>query len=168
MFHLFSLIAPSFLKDLIPNLMKYLKIILIACIFIAVGVFTYKAYNSITATLKEIEDNKVLIVEQKNIINQQANDLKRITEQLEMMRISHQATLDILNELSKEKEKIATVTKKRKAKLDKKIDEIDNQPIDDASKREQRSAALISDLNGTYCELFPTNCIETKEVKENE
>ena len=73
MLHLFSLIAPSFLKDLIPSLLKYLKIILIACIFIVVGTFTYKAYNSITATLKEIEDNKVLIVEQKNIINQQNN-----------------------------------------------------------------------------------------------
>lgn len=165
MFPLFSLIAPGIVKDLIPNLMKYLKIILIVCVFIVVGVFSYKAYNSITSTLKEIEDNKALIVEQKNIINQQANDLKVITEQLEQIRISHQATLDILNQLSKEKEQVVAVTKKRKARLDKQIDDINNQPTDDASKREQRSAALISDLNGTYCELFPTNCIETKEVK---
>ena len=168
MFSLFSLIAPGIFKNMIPNLLKYLKVILIVSVFIVIGVFTYRAYSSITDTLKEIEDNKILIVQQQETIKQQAQDLKTITEQLQQMKESHQATLEILHQLSLEKQKVTTITKKRKDKLDKDISDINNLPTDNAAKRELRSAALVENLNGTYCELFPTKCTTEAEVKSNE
>lgn len=161
MLKLLEIILPTIFRNQFGNIFKYFKIALIV-LFIAFTSFAmYKTYNIITEQFAEMKTNKELIIKQAAIIEKQAKYIEDLTKQMQNLQESHNATLKVIQDLYEEKKKVDEVTVKRKKKVDSGISNINSKPIPEDDKVKERSALLIDDLNGTYCELFPTNCINT-------
>jgi predicted N-acyltransferase len=103
-------------------------------------------------------NNRVLIEKQSTMIEQQIGEIKSMEEQIKQLNESHEKTKDILNELSKEKEKLQKKEMINKKTIETTIKNIEKQDLPQAEKDNLKSIVLIENLNNTYCELFPNNC----------
>lgn len=161
MLNLLAIISPGIFKDMLTGFMKYFKIILIVAVLVILAVAGYKLYSGVTEYFEQMQANKELIIKQAAIIEKQAKYIEDLTKQMQNLQESHDKTLQVLEDLYKEKEKVTEVIVKRKKKVDRDLSNVNSKPIPEDDKAKERSAILIEDLNGTYCELFPTNCINT-------
>jgi septal ring factor EnvC (AmiA/AmiB activator) len=152
------MIAPMFFKQNKQNIFKYVKYFALLCILVVVGVFTYKLYGAVTGTMASMVNNRVLIEKQSTMIEQQIGEIKSMEEQIKQLNESHEKTKDILNELSKEKEKLQKKEMINKKTIETTIKNIEKQDLPQAEKDNLKSIVLIENLNNTYCELFPINC----------
>lgn len=162
MFSLLTLIAPGLKRIQIPQLLKYARHLLVAAVVLAAGFICYKVYNSLAQEHRLVQANAKLVIEQRDVINKQAQDISDLKNQVGKLQASHAVTLESLEELRQQKAAIRTVTVTRKKNVDTALVAIAQQSTTEEDKDLQRSDVLISDLNGTYCEFFPMNCKEAE------
>lgn len=152
-------LIPAIMLSLLRNSKSVFGFLLLAMI----GALCYKGYTYTSDLMADISKNKALVIQQAEIIKQQTEDIKNISQSMAALQASHEATLAIIQELSVERNKVERVVVKRKTKIDKVIKQIDESPIAEEDKLILRSSELISDLNGTYCELFSNQCNVEKD-----
>jgi len=162
MFNFLTLIAPGLKRLQIPQLLKYAKYLLIAVVIIYIGFISYKAYGAMVENTKVAKENAELVIEQRNTISKQSQDINNLREQMDKLQASHETTMASLAELRQQKVTIQNVTVTRKKKVDDTLATIEQQPVTEEDKDTQKSSVLIQDLNGTYCEFFPMNCKEVQ------
>lgn len=162
MFSLLTLIAPGLKSLQIPQLIKYAKYLLLIVVILIFGFVCYNVYDAVTQYTRVAQANANLVIEQSSAIKKQAQAINQLNDQISRLQASHAVTMESLEELRQQRAAIRTVTVNRKKSVDAALVTIEQQPVTVEDKDAQKSTVLISDLNGTYCELFPMNCKEAE------
>lgn len=162
MLNLLMLAVPGALKGMLPSITKYAKWIILA---LAIGFTVYtvasavkRVTSTVSASLKEASDNKALVAVQKQQISEQKQALDQLTKSMEQLQQSHEETLAVIGDLRKEQKKIKDKVDKKKVVIDNKLTDIDTSELTPEQKYEEKSEVLITELNDTFCELFPQSC----------
>ena len=100
----------------------------------------------------------------KFAIEQQANQIRDMQENLDKVKKSQEATLEILQGLSTEVAAIDKQAKERATSTNRKIKEIqDNAALTPEERDRETSRVYAQSLRSTYCAYVPANCPQEKK-----
>lgn len=160
MFKILLLIAPAFIRDNVPNMIKWAKYLAAVSVLVALACFVYSTIQENNKRELENIQSRALIALQDKKIQEQLEIVEKMKNTLNELKASHEVTMVMVSELQQEQQRIEHAAQDKKRLIDAKLKQIDGLNITQVAKDIKKNQALIKGLNETYCGLFSVACAD--------